>query len=72
MQVANTEPGAFDMDGQEDLAPTGEVLDVAIPTELGSTGDRASPVFTHSLLDLFAARSSMCASWLRRQGDNAL
>ena len=72
MEVADAELGPRHVDGQEDLAPAAQVLDIAVAAVLGAAGDRARALGANFVLE--RARRGACVHvlGLRRLGDDAL
>ena len=72
VQVSDAELGAFDMDGQVHLAPSTQVLDVAVTAVLRPPRDGPRSLLADLGLDLVGRAAGVHVLWLGRLGDDAL
>lgn len=72
MQVADGELRTSDMDREEDLGATREVLDVAVPAVFRTAGDGARTFFTHFGLDVFRCRAGVYVNRIGRLSNDTI
>lgn len=72
MQVSNAKFRALNMHREEDLRPTTQILDIAVPAVLRASGNRPRALLPDLLFQLRACRASMHVLRLWRFGDNAI
>lgn len=71
MQVSHGKFGALDVDGEVDLAATGEILDVTVPAVLRTTGDCPGAFFPDFGFGFLVGGTRMDVLRLWRLGDDA-
>jgi hypothetical protein len=72
MQITNTKLRSRHVNGEIDLAPATQVLDVAIAAMLWPTGDRTCSLLAHLLFDICTAGTDVHALRLGRQSDHTV
>lgn len=71
MQVSNGKFRPLDMNGQIDFTATREVLDVAVPAVLRTTGDRPGSFLADTLFGGFVRGSGVDVGWLGWLSDDS-
>lgn len=71
MQVPHRELRALDVNWQVDLAATGQILDIAVPAMLRTTGDCPGTFFPDFCFGFLVGGTRMDTLWLRGLGDDA-
>jgi hypothetical protein len=72
MQVSDTEFSAGDVNGQENLGATREVLDVAVSAVFGAAGDSPRAFFADLLFQVTCSGTGMHILWLRGLGNGTV
>ena len=71
VQITHGELGAFDMDWQVDLRPTGQVLDITVAAVLRSTWNGTGTLFANLVLDIVSTATDVNALWVWWQSNIA-
>ena len=71
MEIANAEFGSVNVNRKEDSRATGEVLDVAVSSVLGTPWDRSCAFFSDFLFQFSGSRACMNILGLWRLSDDS-